>query len=167
MENPDNPAGIIVARVSQKGETESAAGADRAAAILHSVFQTGRLSPLLPHSLGPWLRYEEERQPKQSETASDTETQNPKKRRPRGETTCKRLERLHQEDPDFAESASLRAIGRRIGRRAGTIHESTYYKTVLQSQRAELMARKRCARAATKWGHFDSLGEEDEALEGL
>lgn len=168
MKNPGKPASIVATQASHKSGAGLATDADAIAAVLHSAFQEGLRRPRLYwDSLRPWLPQAEEKQPKQSATASDIETPKPKKRRPRGETTCKRLERLHLEDPDFAESAPLREVGRRIGRRAGTIHESNYYKTVLQPRRAELLARKKCARAAKQWWHCDSTGEQDESLENL
>lgn len=87
-----------------------------------------------------------------------------KDRKPRGETTCERLRDLHANiDPEFAETASLRKLGARIERSTGTIDGSTYYQTKLKPIREEITERKRVAKAAQKWGDFNSIGRPDEA----
>jgi hypothetical protein len=84
---------------------------------------------------------------------------------PRGETTCERLRRLHKEDPDFAESISIRKLADKIDRSTAAIHESHYYKTVLKPKRAEIAVNKKTVNKAQKWGHFDSVGRTDEDSE--
>lgn len=80
---------------------------------------------------------------------------------PRGLTTCERLRMLHTEDPDFAESATVRELADKIKRSTGAIHESHYYQTVLKSKRAENRVTRKKVKAAQKWGHFDTVGRRD------
>jgi hypothetical protein len=90
-----------------------------------------------------------------------------RRRKPRGETTCERLRDLHLNvDPGAAESDSLRKLGKRIGRSTGAIDGSTYYQTKLKPIREIIAARKKAAKAAQKWGHFNSVGRRDTAPEG-
>lgn len=89
-----------------------------------------------------------------------------KDRKPRGDSTCERLRDLHKNiDPEFAETASLRKLAKRIDRSTGAIDGSTYYQTKLKPVRTEIAARKKEAKRAQKWGDFNSLGRLDEADE--
>ena len=96
---------------------------------------------------------------------SDDRPGEPESPTPRGETTCERLRSLHKEDPDFAESATIRQLAPRIERSTAAIHESHYYQTVLKPERAKVRANRRNVRGAQKWGDFDSVGGADESLE--
>ncbi len=90
-----------------------------------------------------------------------------KDRKPRGDSTCERLRDLHLNvDPEFAETASLRKLARRIERSTGAIDDSPYYQTKLKPIRAEIMARKKEVKAAQKWGDFNSIGRPDEVDKG-
>jgi hypothetical protein len=93
----------------------------------------------------------------------------PKKdRKPRGDSTCERLEDLHLKvDPEFAETEPLRKLAKRIDRSTGAIDASPYYQTKLKPIRAEIMARKKGAKRAQKWGDFNSIGRSDEEDKGI
>jgi hypothetical protein len=83
-------------------------------------------------------------------------------RKPRGDTTCERLRDLHLHvDPEFAETASLRKLAKHIERSTGAIDGSTYYQTKLKPIREEIAARKKAAKAAQRWGDFNSVGRSD------
>lgn len=84
----------------------------------------------------------------------------------RGKSTCELLKDLHVNvDPEFAETAPETALGERIRRSPGTFPDSHYWRTVLQPRRQEVRAEKKKIRRAQKWGHFDSIGRGDDALE--
>jgi hypothetical protein len=92
----------------------------------------------------------------------------PKDRKPRGDSTCERLRDLHLNvDPEFAETATLRKLAKRIGRSTGAIDGSPYYKTKLKGIRAVINARKKEAKRAQKWGDFNSIGRSDEEDKGI
>ena len=91
----------------------------------------------------------------------------PKDRKPRGDSTCERLRDLHLNvDPEFAETATLRKLAKRIDRSTGGIDASPYYQTKLKPIRAEIKAREKRAKGAQKWGDFNSIGRSDEADKG-
>lgn len=91
----------------------------------------------------------------------------PKPTQPRGLSVCERLRRLHESDPDFAEMAPEREVAQRIGKRsAGSLSKSYYWSHVLKPKRAEVRIRKKMAKAAQRWGDFDSIGRPDEEAEG-
>jgi hypothetical protein len=87
------------------------------------------------------------------------------KRGPRGPTTCERLRELHRQDPDFAETAGVRDLAKRIDRSPGALDGSHYYRTVLKPKRAEIEARKKAVNRPQKWGDFNSIGRPDEEPE--
>jgi len=91
----------------------------------------------------------------------------PKKdRKLRGDSTCERLRDLHSNvDPDFAETANLRDLAKRIGRSAGSFHGSAYYQTKLKLKRAAIKVRKKKVKDAQKWGDFNSIGRSDQVDE--
>ena len=85
----------------------------------------------------------------------------------RGETVCELLRKLHKEDPDFAETTTVRKLAKRIGRSTGGIADSHYYLTVLGPKRELLLVEKKKVRRAQRWGHFESIAAPDrDAKEG-
>jgi hypothetical protein len=91
-----------------------------------------------------------------------------KDRKPRGDSTCERLRDLHtetEEGAEFAETAPLRKLAERVERSTGAVHDSAYYQTKLKPEREKIAARKKAAKAAQKWGDFNSTGRLDEANE--
>ena len=92
---------------------------------------------------------------------------NPKRdRTPRGESTCERLKDLHENvDPAFALEATVRQLGKKIGRSPGTFPDSHYWRTVLKPAREKVRLEKGKIRGAKKWAHFDSVGRRDESPE--
>lgn len=91
--------------------------------------------------------------------------------KPRGKTTCERLEDLHVNvDSHFAISSTIRELSERIQKSEATINDSHYYQTKLREPRREYrlmeQARKRAEREARRWGNFDSVSRRDEASEG-
>ena len=96
----------------------------------------------------------------------ETEGRIKRRRKPRGPTVCERLQALHAKDPAFAETASVRKLAKEIGRAPASLDGSHYYQTKLKPIREEIAARKKAAKAAQKWGHFDSVGRRDTGPEG-
>jgi hypothetical protein len=82
-------------------------------------------------------------------------------RKPRGPTVCERLRDLHATETDFAETASVRELAKRIGKAPATLNDSHYYQAKLKPRRAEVAAQKKTVKRAQRWGHFDSLGHRD------
>lgn len=96
----------------------------------------------------------------------ETEGRIKRRRKPRGPTVCERLQALHAKEPAFAETASVRMLAKEIGRAPASLGGSHYYQTKLKPIREEIAARKKAAKAAQRWSHFDSVGRRGTAPEG-
>jgi hypothetical protein len=104
----------------------------------------------------------------------------------RGRSVCERLRELHKGDPGFAETASERAVAKRIGKKsAGSLSKSAYWLFTLKPKRAEVRARAQLAKAGLRsnaatpsksqarsdnWGEREAagrLGDKIDAVEIL